>query len=193
MCTLPQNYKVNALLAHTIHHNHHRSSFPSSKTGCLAKVGSMTTCVLLFAVVPPHCFRVLFSQASSSTRKARSCTGSNEPFSHIDQPLPDPISPWTCSAIEAACPFIPPTHTPSPSIHPLLSLLLASPASIQPCSRSTCVHHGDKAERGTERKRERASLSIIWAVVALSFASPCVSPAAAAAGAAQTLARCEPQ
>lgn len=92
-------------------------------------------------------------QVSSSTRKERSCTGSNEPFSHTDQPLPDPISPWTHSAIEAECPFIPLAQ--SIPIHPSCfspSVLLASPASMQP-SRWTCVHHGDKAERGSERGR----------------------------------------
>lgn len=71
--------------------------------------------------------------------------------SHTDQSLPDPISPWTCSAIEAFHPFIPFTHSvlirPPPPPTPSPSALAASPASVQP-SRSTCVHHGDKAERG---------------------------------------------
>lgn len=78
---------------------------------------------------PPHCFLVLFSQASSSTRKARSCTGSNEPFSHIDQPLPDPISPWTCSAIEAACPLYPP-HTLHPHLPTPFSLCSWPPLPV---------------------------------------------------------------
>lgn len=120
----------------------------------------MTTCVL-YSPLSSSLYPFLFSpQVSSSTRKARSSIGSNEPFSHSDQPLPDPISPWTYFAIVTAGPFIPRPPPPSTihTLHPHLptpfTLFLASPASIQPCSRSTCVYHGDKAKRKRERERE---------------------------------------
>lgn len=45
-------------------------------------------------------------------------------------------------------------HTLHPHLPTPFTLFLASPASIQPCSRSTCVHHGDKAKRKRERERE---------------------------------------
>lgn len=132
----------------TIHHNHHTPHHP--KTGCRLHDN-------LCSVVhrcPPHCFLVLFSQASSNTRKARSCTGSNEPFSHIDQPLPDPISPWTCSAIEAACPFIP-THTLHPHLPTPVSLCSRPPLPVYSLpGRRVCITEIKQGEGEQARGRE---------------------------------------
>lgn len=51
-------------------------------------------------------------------------------------------------------PLLPtPPHTPHPHPPTLFFLPLASPASTRPCSRLTCVHHGDKEKRGNEGKR----------------------------------------
>lgn len=157
----------------------------------MGNVDSMATCALLsilvLIIVSLYSF---FPQASSSTRKARSCTGSNEPFSHIDQSLPDPISSWTCSAIEALHPFIPITcsiliYPPPPHS--------VSHANMQP-SRLTCVHHGDKAKRGRERGRERGRQSVSVSNPHFWFVRRCFSLSLSpiAGGAAQALARYEP-
>lgn len=135
----------------------------------------MTTRFLLFAVVLLIVSLSFFlSQASSNTRKARSCTGSNEPFSHIDQPLPDPISPWTCSSIEPPCPLYPPTHTPSIHLSPP-SPTTAAPRPRLPVSslapgRRVCTM--EIKQRETERKRESGGVSVfIICVDALSVSS----------------------
>lgn len=77
------------------------------------------------------------------------------PFSHIDQPSPDPISLWTGVAIKSHMypPLYPPTRLPTAlhPVHSLPALLASAPASVCVCvqpSRSTRVHHGDKAQRG---------------------------------------------
>lgn len=117
----------------------------------------MLGCPPLFSLFP----HLLFSlQASSSTRKARSCTGSNEPPQSVTL-----TSHYQIQLVSGPALLLKPriplfSHTPSSSVPPPPSSgLSASPANMQP-SRSTCVHHGDKAERG------RKSVPLICAAAA---------------------------
>lgn len=140
----------------------------------------MTTCVL-YSPLSSSLYPFLFSpQVSSSTRKARSSIGSNEPFSHSDQPLPDPISPWTYFAIVTAGPFIPRPPPPSTihTLHPHLptpfTLFLASlPVYSLAPGRHVCTMEIKQSERGSERGRV-SELSVICAV-ALFFSALLVS------------------
>lgn len=104
-------------------------------------------CPPLFSLFP----RLLLSlQAFSSTRKAKSSTGSNKPPQSVTLTSHYQIQlvPGPALLLKPHIPWSPPSHAPSSSVHPPPpSALSASPASVQ-SSRSTCVHHGDKAERG---------------------------------------------
>jgi len=155
----------------------------------------MTTCVLLSTVVlliVPLSFFVLRPPAAQEGQGAVLVLTS--PSVTLTSYYQIQLVPGPALLLKQRVPLSPHTLHPHPATP--FSLLLASPASKQPCSRSTCVHHGDKAGRGMERQRERerererVSPSIICVGCALSL-SPTLSPDVA--GAAQTLARWEPQ
>lgn len=131
----------------------------------------MTTCVLFFfsccCCCCSHYFRVLYSllRPPAAQERQGALLVLTSPFSHIDQPLPDPISLWTGAAIKSHVsllytgpPPLPPLHPVHPAAHSLPAPLASAPASVcvQP-SRLTHVHHGDKGE-------ERGRLCVICAV-----------------------------
>lgn len=150
----------------TINNNDCRTLFLWLLNRMFGNVGSMTTCVLLFTVV-------LLIVSLSFLLRPPAAQERQGAVLVLTSPLVTLTSHYQIQLVSGPAPLLKQRVPLSPyTLHPRLStpfsLLLASPASIQPCSRSTCVHHGDKAERGREGKREgRAPLSIIVLLLSL--------------------------
>lgn len=106
----------------------------------------MTTCVLLLTVVLFIVFLSFFLRPPAAQERQGAVLVLMSPSVTLTSHYQIQLVPGPSLLLKQRVPLSP-SHTPSPSIHPILSLLPASPASIQP-SRSMCVHHGDKAEQG---------------------------------------------
>lgn len=170
------------------HHYHHGSLCLVLGEGCLAKEGTMTTCAPLSTIV-------LLIVSSSSFLRPPAAQEREGAVLVLTSPLVTLTSHYQIQLVPGPAPLLKKRVSLSPNILcPHLSspcsLLLASPASIQPCSRLTCVHHGDKAER--ENERECVPLLIIFTLtLLLSLATSLFLPPSP--GSAQTLARWEPR
>lgn len=165
--------------------------FSLSKTGCLAKVGSMTTCVLLFAVVLLIVSMSFFLRPPAAQERQGAVLVLTSPSVTLTSHYQIQLVPGPAPLLKQRVPLSP--HTLHPHLSTPFSLCFWPPLPVYSLAPGRHVCTMEIKQR--ERERDRVSLSIICAV-ALSFSSPslCLSSTRSpvAAGAAQTLARCEP-
>lgn len=141
------------------------------KTGCFAKVGSMTTCVLPFSILLIVSFSFAFLRPPAAQEREGALLVLTSPSVTLTSHYQIQLVVGPALLLKQRVPLSP---LPIPADPPPVSALSLPLPVTQPCSRLTCVHHGDKAEE----------------VCSLVLTSPPSTPSPAAV---QALARREPR